>query len=783
MVELTVGYVSGIIAAGVFVARYLFPTLSALILVSFLQEKNTAITWSVLARTLQSSLWPTILRSDSDCSTEVDRAVSIESWIRLVVAVIISTAGIVTPLGLYDAVLPAPDTTPKTFRYIPDQSPMGAATPPRHSLGFNRRCGLYICPGSNSNITVVSNLVRDAEWNITIPWDLTYAFASGLPELSPTVSSIWDIEWRNYELTQRKDYNKGSLYAVGSYRQAENRILSDRIEVAEGIIMDTKNGGIGFRNHTLPPRSKYGSTWTEDLLFVVPQTSCVNLNLTLDFKWQSGPVNVTVTDRGGFVNLHHQQPEHSIVQTQDNFDLHNKAYTAAWLTNAMGMVYFNVTNPSSHGYAQSFEYVDSAVGKSFPILNEGSGQSWGTDGILTSTMWGDFFNIPDADYNASGMASDIFRVRYPNPFNITRNNFTNIGPLCQGVSRLDYANMTNVGVVCGAVYGAARRTDGGNSLIREPASPWQIPIYSCASAAKALIKTVRFRYDGSGGLGGLSVVDMTEKTYQTEDENPLWGVENTSLPIDVAQPLWGIVSKEYQNRNDISVIRKGSLWLPGFGSTSLGSPVDGLLNLPGASFHLTSFAHLYSLSSTITDGVGDYTGQTSSAVYSKWREYSTQADTTSTIINLIWTDIVANAVVGTRGWLSPSSIPVGSANDSAQVEVPVTEYRNTIQYRVPFGIPAFVALFGLLLSMVTVFILLFCGKARPYLVRRYLNYTSVGRTMTLLLYPGSTEPQTSTTIWASSVGNKIIDAGELAPSAADPVEIETSPVIKGRRTL
>ncbi|KAE8162963.1 hypothetical protein BDV40DRAFT_288063 [Aspergillus tamarii] len=627
MVELTVGYVSGIIAAGVF----------------------------------------------------VDRAVSIESWIRLVVAVIISTAGIVTPLGLYDAVLPAPDTTPKTFKYIPDQSPMGDGTPPRHSLGFSRHCGLYTCPGSNSNITVAGNLDpetdRDDEWNITIPWNLTYAFASGLPELSPTVSSIWDIEWRNYELTRRENYNKGSLYAVGSYRQVENRILSDRIEVAEGVIMDTKDGGIGFRNHTLPLRSKYGSTWTEDLLFVVPQTSCVNLNLTLDFKWQSVPVNVTITDRGGFVNLHQQQPEHSIVQTQDNFDLHNKAYTAAWLTNAMGMVYLNVTNPSSHGYAHSFE---------------------------------------------------------------------------SPVSRCD---------------------------------TWQIPIYSCASAAKALIRTVRFRYDGSGGLGGLRVVDMTEKTYQTEDESPLWGVENSSIPLYVAQPLWGIVSKEYQNRSDISVIRKGSLWLPGFGDTTLGGPVDGLLNLPGASFHLTSLGYLYSLSNTITHGVGDYTGKTSSALYSKWREYSTQANTTSTIINLIWTDIVANAVVGTRGWLSPSSIPVGSANVSGQVEVPVTEYRKIIQYRVPFGIPAFVALFWLLLSVVTVFVLLFCGKARPSLVRRYLNYTSVGRTMTLLLYPGSTEPQTSTTIWASSVGNKIVDVSELAPSAADPVEIETSPAIKQRRTL
>lgn len=388
---------------------------------------------SVLARTLHSSLWPTILGSDSDQSTSVDRVVKIESWIRLIVATIISIAGIVTPLGLYDAVVPGAGTTPETFSYIPDSSPMGAATPPRHSFGFNRQCGLDICPGSNSNITVVDNgevaTVRDEEWNITIPWNLTHAFASGLRDFSPTVSSIWDIEWRNYELTRRKNRNKGALYAVGSYRQAENRILSNRIEIAEGVIMDTKNGGIGFRNHTIPSSSKYGSAWTEDLLFVVPETSCVNMNLTIDFTWQSGPINVTVTDQGGFVNLQRQQPEHSTLQTQDNFDLQHKAYTAAWLTNAMGMVYLNVTNPSSHGYDRSFEYLNSAVGKSFPVLKDGTGQSsLDTGGIMTSVMWGDFFNIPDAGYNSSLMVGvDTTRVRHPNPFNITAANFTNIG--------------------------------------------------------------------------------------------------------------------------------------------------------------------------------------------------------------------------------------------------------------------------------------------------------------------------------------------------------------------
>ncbi|KAL4888842.1 hypothetical protein BDV59DRAFT_134816 [Aspergillus ambiguus] len=46
MAELTVGYISGIIAAAVFLVRLFFPTASALILVGFLQDTETASTCS-----------------------------------------------------------------------------------------------------------------------------------------------------------------------------------------------------------------------------------------------------------------------------------------------------------------------------------------------------------------------------------------------------------------------------------------------------------------------------------------------------------------------------------------------------------------------------------------------------------------------------------------------------------------------------------------------------------------------------------------------------------------
>jgi hypothetical protein len=53
------------------------------------------------------------------------------------------------------------------------------------------------------------------------------------------------------------------------------------IVLVEGLVVDTRDGGgVGFRNHSVPVEASNGATWTEDLLWVRPVTSCVNTNLT-----------------------------------------------------------------------------------------------------------------------------------------------------------------------------------------------------------------------------------------------------------------------------------------------------------------------------------------------------------------------------------------------------------------------------------------------------------------------------------------------------------------------
>lgn len=92
-------------------------------------------------------------------------------------------------------------------------------------------------------------------------------------------------------------------------------VLNDAWEAIEGLIVNTKTGGIGFRNHTTPPHLPFGSSWSEDLLFIEPETECVDLNLTLDFNIPysndytgKNVENITITDHGGFANLNRDIP-------------------------------------------------------------------------------------------------------------------------------------------------------------------------------------------------------------------------------------------------------------------------------------------------------------------------------------------------------------------------------------------------------------------------------------------------------------------------------------------
>jgi len=170
------------------------------------------------------------------------------------------------------------------------------------------------------------------------------------------------MEWRTY---------KNEPNIVAAYRQLSLLILDENVKAREGLIVDMQSGGVGFRNHTAPlPSFQYGSTWSEDILFIEPETQCVNLNITLDFKLPLDSTSnhfveeLVLTDRGGFSAFSRTSQRFDISSNgQTDLNLKARAFKAAWLNNFWTLVYFIATDSDRTNISR----LDVAAGATFPI--------------------------------------------------------------------------------------------------------------------------------------------------------------------------------------------------------------------------------------------------------------------------------------------------------------------------------------------------------------------------------------------------------------------------------
>lgn len=159
--------------------------------------------------------------------------------------------------------------------------------------------------------------------------------------------------------------------------------------------MDAKNGGIGFRNHTVPASPNLTSVWSEDLLFIEPTTVCVNQNISIDFNisytGNSSAATmsaVKLVDHGGFANFNTSNPfddRNDRNETLNRPDLHSRAYMAAWYSNILLMAVLNITNVLDHTAGTPVNpYIRSRVGRQFdlPLPNDKEASKYQTLGIL-----------------------------------------------------------------------------------------------------------------------------------------------------------------------------------------------------------------------------------------------------------------------------------------------------------------------------------------------------------------------------------------------------------------
>jgi len=276
-----------------------------------------------------------------------------------------------------------------------------------------------------------------------------------------------------------------------------------------------------------------------------------------------------------------------------------------------------------------------------------------------------------------------------------------------------------------------------------------------------MIKTATFRFNGSEEtLDSLTVTDLTDKVYPDAESTPLWGVENAEMKLREGGPLWGMVTEEAAKKLNLSTIRKSSLYLPGLGSSV--SDVGGSQNMPALDFHRGALAVAYEVSdSTASSEYENYSGRSNLAMYRLWQQLSNNTLDAAKILNLIWTDVAANSVVGTKS--------IG--NDTAQAQdgpngVPaVTFYERRIRFHYPYGIPAFLTLLMTLLVLGIATLFSIFGTARSSHMRTYLNETSTGRLLTPVVVPGThgpvlrTERDIPAHQWARGPGGRQVTLG------------------------
>lgn len=164
----------------------------------------------------------------------------------------------------------------------------------------------------------------------------------------------------------------------------------------------------------------------------------------------------------------------------------------------------------------------------------------------------------------------------------------------------------------------------------------------------------------------------------------------------------------------------------------------------------------------------DYTGSYNLAMFQKWQSLSKDPESVGRMLNIIWADVAANYLTGTRGWGTGKNVTASSSSDlrkrqnanggqeQAQqtVLVPVRLYEKKVQYHWLYAIPAFMAMALFLTTLAASCCCTILRRGGPKRTRFYLNHLSAGRLLGEQRYPGAVNGQAPTKEWLNAVGKR-----------------------------
>ncbi|KEY73650.1 hypothetical protein S7711_07698 [Stachybotrys chartarum IBT 7711] len=699
-----------------------------------------------------------------------------------------------TPLGLRDEILPS-KTEPIDFQYARDPTPWGTVTMARPNRPFGRYCeyGRRInCPGQyqgvDFNETSEGNFRSvktddSSTVNTTVPANYTAMFSSATAGAGNTVSGLFDIQYRRWAINFEDIIDHGEPRITGNYRYIETLIPQEDVLLKEGLIVDVSdNQGIGFRNHTVPVDLVHGGTWSEDLTWLDPVTSCVDTNLTIEIRtldsvedW-GAEETVYLVDRGAFRDLDIRALQTPPWGDNQTLDLFGRAYKAARMYNVLVANSLNVSLPLPRG-----EDTIPRIDTQFGVLNS----TLNMDDIIFNTYNPDLIKISEIkgltdayyDRNQSVLPPSDFVDRYEDGRRkLFASNFTAIRNICRGFYILDdtsidwrATNITNPAVECGLLIGAGRSTRAvDDSDLPPPMDGLEVTrknIYVCASGIRASIKTVDFRYNGTNGhLSNLMVERISDKEYPNEQSKPLWAVEHSEPWRMTFDPLWGIVNNSYEATEGFYTMRSGKLWLPAtVTSGSLFGSRNGMDSLAAVSAPVLNMANAYDILSDQEQYVGDL----SYPLVRRFSRLSSNETLASQIPSLIIADSLASLLIGTKTAIrtDPVAYPAQlSFSDPLRglARANVVAYARVIRYDLRYAIPGLVMLSLLMLILLwTVIVLVLSPRSLLRSLRDMYNQTSTGRLATTLLYPGRSDPNESSSKWVEGDGNLVLKFGRI----------------------
>ncbi|KAH8553473.1 hypothetical protein BGW37DRAFT_485866 [Umbelopsis sp. PMI_123] len=718
LLDITVAKVAAVISAGVTILQFIFGLALVIILVYLMRNSNTPTTWSVFVRTLHYSSWPTVLSTDVSNTTNVDKPVKWIDTLSTAIMIISTIAGVITPLGL----LPTfrQEATSAALYPVNDNKLSYIPITPRINYSETRHCSGYLfqpaaCPGQTSvNVTGQTYLQTD----LGIPQNITTAFTS------TTHASPFDLQYRRFVLSNSQ-YNSSGLFSKPQLSIANSVVLKNQLYAISGLIIDTTDTpGVGIGDIQVPILP-HGATWNQEMLWIEPVTSCVDMNFTLNYQLDSsatinsmfGSPNISIVDKGGFENLNLTYPE--IGRNGQEVTMEDRAYKLAFISLAYIMSQWNITKTNT------------TVGKSWKITQTGQ------------------INPHQVGYYTTGDIASLF------PFNSSlslQSNASDWSGICAGFFGADDANITNTAVTCGILVGAPTRTDGGDDRIDEAFSSWQQPIYSCASTVRTKLQTLTIAFNSSTTNGTFDTSDLS-LTRQDSNTNVTWGVEKTGLPISGVDPYWGPVDDQYQNDSSLFTLQSNALYLPA-GTTLFYGGGDG--NCHGMS--LPMYALGKSMQTDPSNTIYDYTGSSNAALRQLWQNLSSSALTASRMSNLIWTDIMANNLysnVTTQSIVVMKNIPA-------------------VGYNLLYAIPAFLYLLLWLILVVGVIVLFATKRVSLHTIRQALYQTSLGR-IVINIATSSPNFNMSTRDWIETGNNTVIGLNLTAKLQGEHIRFKLVP--------